>query len=55
MIRVINLELAQIYRRLKIVNKEVIRQILLELEDEKRNQKEFLIGRINKTENRIKN
>ena len=34
MIRVINLELAQIYRRLKIVNKEVIRQILLELEDE---------------------
>ena len=34
MINVINIELAQIYRRLRIVYKEVIRQILLELQEE---------------------
>ena len=34
MINVINIELAQIYRRLRIVSKEVIRQILLELQEE---------------------
>ena len=34
MIKIINVELAQIYRRLRLVNVEVMRQILLELEDE---------------------